>query len=304
MNGAWARRRDAPIRQVSSTTFRGLKNRWNSLRKWFALRNKVQNWWRSWWVSTSRNAWRALDARALASGVHTVRFRNGMALSFDANQWHDMHGFCGTCDRYLDPLEEALPDHGVVVDVGAHVGTFCIPLCHRYKHIRCIAFEPDPENFKRLHLNAAANGLIDGRLTLVNAAVAGENGTVTFCVGATSTLGTLSHSKYIKNRVRTPLGEIEVECVGMNEVFHMYGISHCDLVKLDCEGGEYPIFDANPSGWLKHTSGIIVELHPVEGRSMDLIRRHVGDEGFSVQEKQFRNGCVELVAARNQRTLA
>lgn len=64
------------------------------------------------------------------------------------------------------------PPRDVIVDVGAHVGSSCIPLV-RATGGRALAIEPVAESFRRLELNVVANGLAD-RVVRVRAAVTRE----------------------------------------------------------------------------------------------------------------------------------
>ena len=48
---------------------------------------------------------------------------------------------------------------GYVVDIGANIGTVCIPLVRHGQFARGLAFEPDPYNFQLLCRNINANGL-------------------------------------------------------------------------------------------------------------------------------------------------
>jgi FkbM family methyltransferase len=64
----------------------------------------------------------------------------------------------------------------VFVDVGANIGTTCIPIV-REAGCRALAIEPVSENFSRLRQNVAANGLAD-RIALANNAVVRQPGTL------------------------------------------------------------------------------------------------------------------------------
>lgn len=55
---------------------------------------------------------------------------------------------------------DAIPD--VLVDVGANVGSICIPAVKRGFVKRALAFEPDPGNFRLLRINALLNATEDG----------------------------------------------------------------------------------------------------------------------------------------------
>jgi FkbM family methyltransferase len=61
-------------------------------------------------------------------------------------------------------------------DVGANIGTTCIPIV-REAGCRALAIEPVSENFSRLRQNVAANGLAD-RIALANNAVVRQPGTL------------------------------------------------------------------------------------------------------------------------------
>lgn len=68
----------------------------------------------------------------------------------------------------------------VVVDVGAHIGSTCIPMV-RATGCRALAIEPVAESFRRLTANVTANGL-DGSILLARAAVQRVPGRITMRV--------------------------------------------------------------------------------------------------------------------------
>jgi FkbM family methyltransferase len=59
-------------------------------------------------------------------------------------------------DGYLLPYMNRLGVGQVMVDVGAHIGTFSIYLAHRGVHVK--AFEASPEVFELLEMNIVENG--------------------------------------------------------------------------------------------------------------------------------------------------
>jgi hypothetical protein len=63
----------------------------------------------------------------------------------------------------------------------------------------------------------------------------------------------------------------------------MAGISHCDLLKVDCEGGEYDIFFHTPADTLRRIQRISMEYHDdctphSHGELADFLTQH----GFTV----------------------
>jgi FkbM family methyltransferase len=62
--------------------------------------------------------------------------------------------------------ERPAPGRRVLLDVGANIGTVCVPLQARGTFARTLAFEPDPANFELLERNLRQNGLGSSVLAL------------------------------------------------------------------------------------------------------------------------------------------
>lgn len=111
---------------------------------------------------------------ALAHGKETYLVRLG-----DAEIGWKLY-FLGEYDIHsLVMARELLGRHqfGTVVDVGANIGSICIPAVSRRFAQRSIAIEPEPMNFALLQVNVAMNGLSD-RINCMQIALGPEsNGT-------------------------------------------------------------------------------------------------------------------------------
>jgi FkbM family methyltransferase len=71
-------------------------------------------------------------------------------------------------------------DKSILLDVGANIGTIGVLGVSKGYFKKCIAFEPEPHNFKLLHYNVLLNGLED-KFKLINQALSNEtNGTLEF----------------------------------------------------------------------------------------------------------------------------
>ena len=72
----------------------------------------------------------------------------------------------------LEAVVELLKDRHLtrLVDIGANIGTICIPAVKRGLFQSAVAIEPDPRNFALLNANVAINGLAD-RIALFNVAL-------------------------------------------------------------------------------------------------------------------------------------
>lgn len=97
------------------------------------------------------------------------------------------------CDKNIISVEKALP---TLFDVGANIGSICLPALARNMVRDCLAFEPDAENFRLLQINALLNGVEDG-ITLHLAAVGQQAGSVSVL---------RSQTNFGDHRVRQSLG--------------------------------------------------------------------------------------------------
>ena len=68
---------------------------------------------------------------------------------------------------------------GWLLDVGANVGSVCIPLVRRSVFTRAVAFEPEPANYAHLLRSLRLNGIDEGAIRPVNAALSSANGAAT-----------------------------------------------------------------------------------------------------------------------------
>jgi len=135
-------------------------------------------------------------------------------------------------ERDYDPppaVEALLGDAPRILDLGANVGMFGAWALGRWPRADVTAYEPDPANAEVHERVIAANGL-GARWRVVRAAAGASQGTVSFSSGEIA----LSHVLAPGERAAGQTIEVELRDV-LDEV------ADADLVKLDIEGGEWPI---------------------------------------------------------------
>lgn len=126
----------------------------------------------------------------------------------------------------------------IVVDVGSSIGVFAKTILQKKpKHIFCI--EPSKNLFPTLVKNT-----IGYPVTQINKFVAYDN----------------SYSKQNDNVYYND--DYFVENIKFSTFLNLYGINKINFLKLDCEGGEYSIFnDDNIEFLLKNVDYIVGEWH-------------------------------------------
>ncbi|MST32787.1 FkbM family methyltransferase [Acidimicrobiaceae bacterium USS-CC1] len=160
-----------------------------------------------------------------------------------------------------------------VIDVGAHVGSFTCALAHRLPGARFTCVEPSPATLTWLHANLAANDL-SSRAEVVAAAVAETDGEVDLwgtddvSCEASAIAGSGGHP--------TP-----VTAMSFDSLLPLAG-GRPDIVKLDCEGGEYAaVLCSAETSWAT-VQDLFLEYHPVPGHTFEEIRSRLAVLGLTL----------------------
>lgn len=171
-----------------------------------------------------------------------------------------------------------------VVDIGAQVGTFACWLAHLHPQATVTAFEPSPTTAEFLRANVAQNGLVH-RVAVDERAVAGSRGAAAFedNGGASGTNGLVATGHRLATAV------IEVQTVTFDDVV-AGAPAPVDVVKMDCEGGEYAlVYASSPASW-RSVRRLVLEHHQVAGESWVELRRWFADIGLHVQHEEPGDG--------------
>jgi len=194
--------------------------------------------------------------------------------------------------RELKFLEEV----SVVVDIGAHIGTFSIFAATRFKEAKVYAFEPEPSNFKLLKENIQINKL-EERITPFNLAVGGGTGKQIELHYHPTSLA--SSSTVYSMRTEETASAVKVNSISLKDIFQENKLSHCDLLKMDCEGAEYEILFSTPQRVLNKIKSISLEAHG--GGDIPELKSHLEARGFHVKlARIFGFLGMPLLAAQRQ----
>ncbi len=147
------------------------------------------------------------------------------------------------------PVATALRARGrppEVVDLGANIGLFGVFVLERFPHASITAFEPDRWNAAILRQCARANGA-SATWRLVEAAASNRSGTLPFSSG-----------RYSLSKIAVPGDGSDYEHVAAVDVFPY--LASADLIKMDIEGGEWPIL-ADPRFAALSLTALVLEYH-------------------------------------------
>lgn len=195
-------------------------------------------------VLLSRIARHVPAAAGLAGSERTIRVQGGLQLRYRLNRG-DMQSIREVWidEAYRLPFDAAPK---LIVDLGANIGLTSLWFAHRYGGTEIIAVEPSPDNARLARLNLEGNNV---RAQVLEAAVGARDGTVYFQEDRDSNLGHVASSG-------RPVRQVSMDTV----LRDLPPSAEVDLIKMDIEGGEGPLFEDN-LGWLRRVRAIIAETH-------------------------------------------
>lgn len=178
------------------------------------------------------------------------------------------------CDAYrVGAREWEAPQRPrTVLDIGAHVGSFTCLLGAALPGARFICVEPSAQTSVWLRSNLARNGLAE-RVTVVEAAIGDEDGSAV-----------LSDSEAVSGSARVveqSSGGTTVRAVSLDSLVRELGVLP-DIVKLDCEGGEYAAALGSSRAIWEHVEEVYLEHHPVVGHTFRDLHARFSECGLTM----------------------
>lgn len=172
----------------------------------------------------------------------------------DTSDWNTVNAITAVGDEYH--LPEGLT--GWALDVGAHIGACTVALLVDNPELRVVAVEALPENVEMLWANLRQNRVQDRAIVLPGAA---GRGVAPVRIG----YGTDGHHDYIGSASSPGEREVVVPVVTLGDVLLAIAdaakgekVDEIAWAKIDCEGCEYPFFDSDLVGFIRHIEG---EVH-------------------------------------------
>lgn len=155
--------------------------------------------------------------------------------------------------------QSATSSRDVVLDLGAHIGSFGILASHA-RGCRVVAFEPDRDSMRLCRANALLNGFED-RFQFVEAAVGGSDCTVQFY----EAFQNWGHTMF--SSVEGLTGQsVHVPCYSLKKAVDLSS-DFCAFVKVNIEGAEFEMIEQADTETLNRIGALAGEVH------YDLVKR-------------------------------
>ncbi len=192
-----------------------------------------------------------------ASDGTVLRTYDGLRIAIRRNLWDaEIVREIFFRQPYTRPLR--LPPNPVVVDVGGYIGDFALFAVKYLGAARVVAYEPTLENFSMLTRNIELNGYGD-RITAMRKAV-GTSGELVLNVQRLD-----GEEVHVSSYWYPEAEQRAIPSVTLAELLDAHGLDSVDLLKVDCEGGEYDIFPETPDAVFDRIGNIAFEYHTIDG---------------------------------------
>ncbi len=179
-----------------------------------------------------------------------------------------------------DVIYNEIKKDDVVIDVGAYVGDYTIPLAKRASKV--IAFEPNPETArileKNINLNQARN------VKLFTKAVGDKKSRVKFHMSQKPIYSGVVGSPPVTAILRTE-GNITRDCTTEVETVDLDSTlsneNRLDWLLIDAEGYEINALNGAMKILTRHSPKIIIEIQP---ENLDSVRKILVDKGYYITQ--------------------
>jgi len=250
--------------------------------------------------------WPIYFTRKLRKGYRAMSFvTRGNRIHFRVPTWSLFLVFkeIFVSDFYgIDALLKKLPPKPVVLDIGANAGYFDMMLFSKMTEATVYAYEPMPNNYKLFQQNIALNPSLANRIHLFNKAVTGASQEFVELHMETEAENSVIASVYSdfdhKNQFT-----LRVPAISLRQILEETGIERADLVKIDCEGSEYPILYETPASCWGKINFLTVEVHDLDRdqRNVGHLARFLESQGYEVVSAPAHDNCHSLEAMRKNR---
>jgi FkbM family methyltransferase len=175
-----------------------------------------------------------------------------------------------------------LPPNPVVIDIGGFVGDFSLYAVKHLNARRVIVCEPSPRNWTLLLKNIENNRYQD-RIEPVHKAVTPDGKSIMMNIDAPDEAQCMV-SAYLPSD--QPVSE--VPGVSLVQLLTDHSVETVDLLKMDCEGGEYGIFESTPSDVFSRIRNIVFEYHQIDGfwSKLKNAKQRLRREGYVLSERK------------------
>jgi FkbM family methyltransferase len=185
-------------------------------------------------------------------------------------------------DRFYEKYGCQIGEEWTVMDIGAGLGEFTLFAAASHPSNRVLAFEPFAESFALLQENIAQNHIQN--IEAYPLAIWGKSGSLLLDLSGGEPLQLQSSQNAAAAETASDGHHRQVDCSSLSDIFERLNVAQLDLLKLDCEGAEYPILFQTEPRALEKIRRIVMEYHDqIRGNNHRDLEQFLTQRGFRVR---------------------
>ena len=222
--------------------------------------------------------------RQLALGLNRPVSRriDGITARFHVNSKDEYKVVVGgLSERDLrSAVTQAIRPDDVIVEIGAHIGSWSVYLAQHVPRGELHVFEPVPTNYSKLAANIALNKLAN--VTTYATALGESPGEASFFVPDTDApvVGSLHDHAMSRNKITVEVDSLDHAAEAMDRA--------PTFLKIDCEGAEAMVLRGAERVLSESVRGIFIEVHrPLlekQGEDADAMIDALVRQGFEIKQ--------------------
>src|SRR5688572_2400491 len=244
-----------------------------------------------WALRRFRHRLRWLASGRRGAGIGLGRF-DGWLIAYRLRSVDTavIHHSFGNDQFFAAIPDVAIDEDAVILDVGAHIGTFALLASTKVPRGRVCAIEASAETFHLLAANVELNRRAN--IEVSHLALAGGDGPIT-----------LHHDpegNYRHSITRPPAGSHEVvQGVTLERYLDDRALPSVAVAKFNCEGAEFPILLGAAAATLRRIATMIVLYHcDLVDQPMSALVDHLRAAGFNTRTREESADRGWLIAER------
>lgn len=199
----------------------------------------------------------------------------------------------------IKKLAGKLPEKPVVVDIGSNAGYFSLLLLSRKPRSKIFAYDAVAANQQLFLQHLDMNPQLKPNVEAHHKAVTGTAQDFITLYTETDHGNSVTASVY-NDFINENIYSEQVPCISLKEIMEENQLSKADLIKIDCEGSEYPIIYETPKTLWDKVERLAMEVHDLDDKTRNItyLQNYLSEFGFSFHSFPLGQNCFMLFAEK------
>jgi FkbM family methyltransferase len=217
-------------------------------------------------------------------GTVDIRTADGLKITIRRNLW-DARILQEVFLSRVYVKDLRLPKRPTIVDIGGYIGDFSLFAVKHLGARQVIVYEPSRKNYAVLRRNVESNNY--GDVIVASNMAVSDSSEVLLNIDVPDR-EQANVSVFGSDRAAAA----RIPSITLADLIVRHSLDDVDLLKLDCEGAEYPILLSTPIEVFERIHNVVFEYHEIDGleNKLEAVEQKLRAAGYSVKEAGI--GCI------------